>query len=212
MSLLDKIEKSQVDVSSVVGDIYRVDTSSDVDELVARSPYQLHIIFCESVDVSELVKVCEVAGMRILENIGSIPEIDELGKIQIVWDGLEEKYRLMLGFNPGARSAYAGIWTYCSLLEMLGREEYVVTKEVKLKWVDNGMVMTYLDYVDDILTILDPMNDNRFQKPVLDAIMKVVEVICRRWFSLDEWEDAVRKSGDRYMRIRPWEFKKKSRL
>ena len=101
MSLLDKIEKSQVDVSSVVGDIYRVDTSSDVDELVARSPYQLHIIFCESVDVSELVKVCEVAGMRILENIGSIPEIDELGKIQIVWDGLEEKYRLMLVMGIG---------------------------------------------------------------------------------------------------------------
>lgn len=207
MSILDKIEESQVNVRSVVGDIYRVDTSGDVDELVARSPYQLHIIFCESVNVSELVKVCEVAGVRILENISSIPGIDELGKILIVWDSFIEKFRLMIGFNPAARSAYAGIWTYCSLLEMLEREEYVTTKEVKLEWVGYYSVENYVDYLDDILTIFDPLNDNRFMKSVMDNMMKVIEVVCRCWFSLDEWEDAVKKSGERYWRIRPWTHK-----
>lgn len=207
MSILDKIEESQVDVCSVVGDIYRVDTSGDVDELVARSPYQLHIIFCESVDSDELVKVCEVAGVRILENISSIPGIDELGKILIVWDSFIERFRLMIGFNPAARSAYAGIWTYCSLLEMLEREEYVTAKGVKLEWVGYYSVENYIDYLDDILTIFDPLNDNRFMKSVMDNMMKVIEVICRRWFSLDEWEDAVKKSGERYWRIRPWTHK-----
>lgn len=212
MSLLDNMKESRVDVRTVVGEsAYRVrDWPDEINELVRMSSYRMHIVFCETEEREKLINLCEEAAGRILENIGSIPGISEVGKINIIWDRFDRKYSLVLGFNVDVRSVFNALWTYYSVLGMLWIEKSVMNRNVRMKWMEKRIVdssvksfLTYTDSLDD----MNPLNDNRFMIVLLNEMRGLIEHLCVKKFSDEEWDSVVGKAGNRYMRIRPWDCK-----
>ena len=204
MSVLDGLEKSQVDISEIFSNksLYVIDDVSDTDDLIRKSTYKHHMMFLYTPYEEELVSICEHYAEKLIVDLMSIPGIDRMSPVYVIKNKYEIKYSLMIGFDVNAMTAMRGIWTLASLLTMLERQGFVTTRNVMFIYQYGERISAHVERTD-FMDIFNFLNDNRFMTSVFSSLHDYMNIFIGRTISWKEYDKAIEKSKERYSLLRP---------